>query len=274
MGGLEVYLWSIGATWCGFLTLWLLSGLLKDAGIVDVWWGLGFAFLAWAVLLLTGGDTVHHWVIVGLTSLWGLRLGGYLFYRNVLVHDGEDRRYAAMRKKRPETFFWWSLVWVFSLQALILYIVALPLTAGQIAALDNEGGLRLIQWIGIVLFAVGLIFETVGDWQLTAFKADPANAGKVLDTGLWAWTRHPNYFGDAVVWWGLFLVAVGAAEPLWPGIWWTVIGPVLMTFFLMNVSGVPLLERGMKKTRPDYADYVARTSAFFPWPPKRRRDDP
>ena len=242
------------------LALWLLSLALRDASIVDIFWGFGFVVIGVASFFLTeDGSSARRGLIAVLVSVWGLRLAGYLLWRN--AGHGEDPRYQAMRRHWGARFPWISLVTVFALQGVLMWIVSLPV---QLTMAAPGGALGPLDGLGVALFAVGLCFEAVGDWQLARFKADPANAGHVMDRGLWAWTRHPNYFGDAVVWWGLF--AVAAAVP-WG--WLAAVGPALMTFFLVKVSGAALLERGLARSKPDYADYVARTSGFVPRPPRR-----
>ncbi|MDB5099032.1 MAG: hypothetical protein JWM80_3453 [Cyanobacteria bacterium RYN_339] len=220
--------------------LWLVSLKLKDASIADIFWGLGFVIVAW-----TAGRSP---LLIGMTTVWGLRLALYLAYRN---HGrGEDARYRAMREQNGARWWWQSLIQVFWLQGLLIGIVALPLTAAP-------HPFSILDGVGVALYLVGLGFEAIGDFQLARFKA--GHPGQVMTTGLWRFTRHPNYFGDFCVWWGIFL-ASGAP--------WTVIGPIVMSFLLMRVSGVPLLEKHME-ARPGYADYVRRTSAFFPRPPLR-----
>lgn len=247
------------------LAIWAVSLFLRDVSIVDVFWGPGFVVLAWSSYLQGAGYEPRALLIAGLVTLWGLRLGTYLGAR-WLGHEHEDPRYAAMRSRRGPAFAWQSLYIVFGLQAAILWFVALPI---QVGAVQTEPA-HLTVWdaVGAAVFAVGFCFEAVGDAQLTAFKADPTNAGKVMDRGLWAWTRHPNYFGDALVWWGIFLIAAST-----PAGWWTILSPVLMTYLLVAVSGKPMLERGLRKSRPEYAAYVERVSAFVPLPPKRQRHD-
>ncbi len=237
--------------------LWLLSLRLRDASIVDIAWGPGFVVIAWVAWLIGGGGTRATLVAV-LTTLWGLRLGAYLYWRN--HGKGEDYRYAAMRRRHGERFAAVSLYSVFGLQAMLMWVVSAPVQAVQRAPASELG---LFDALGVFLVLVGLAFETIGDYQLARFKADPGNAGAVMDQGLWGWTRHPNYFGDSTLWWGLacFAFAVGA--------WWSAVGPIVMSLFLLRVSGVTLLERGLTKKKPGYADYIERTSTFFPWPPGR-----
>jgi steroid 5-alpha reductase family enzyme len=259
----EVLLATAAAIAVAMSILWLKSLALRDASIVDIYWGPGFALIAAiAYAVGNGGDPPRRVLSLVLVSLWGLRLGLYLFWRN---HGaGEDYRYQAMRRRHGERFRWVSLATVFGLQGALAWIVSLPV---QVVHVASGGPLGPLDLAGALLFAVGLAFEAIGDWQLARFKADPANRGQVMDRGLWRYTRHPNYFGDALVWWGLFAIAL--ATPAGP---WTLPGPLLMSFLLLRVSGVPLLERGLRKRRPGYAEYAARTSAFFPWPPRPRAD--
>jgi len=239
--------------------LWLASLALRNASIVDVWWGPGIAGLAWVDLAATGAHP-RTLLVACLVTLWALRLGGHLLWRS---HGSpEDPRYAAMRRYHGRRFRWVSLFTVFLLQGALQVAVALPVAV--VAAHPGPLALGWLDVLGAALFAAGLAFETVGDFQLARFRADPRSAGRVMDRGLWAWTRHPNYFGDCLAWWGIW--AVAASTPLGP---WTIVSPLAMTFLLLRVSGVPMLERGLAKTRPGYRDYVARTSAFVPWPPKR-----
>jgi steroid 5-alpha reductase family enzyme len=243
------------------LLLWLLSLRLRDASIVDIWWGPGFAAIAaFTFWLGTDGDPARSRLVLVLAGAWGLRLGAYLFWRN--AGKGEDYRYQAMRRHFGERFPRVSLVRVFGFQGLLMWFISLPLQLAQTGG--STGGLGALDWLGAAVVAAGLLCESVGDFQLARFKADPANAGRVMDRGLWRYTRHPNYFGDCVVWWGLWLVACGA-----PGGVYTLLSPALMTYLLLRVSGVALLERGLVKRKPAYADYIARTSAFVPLPPRR-----
>lgn len=247
---------AIAALGVMFVT-WLISLPARDASLADIAWGLVFVAVAWAVYV-TGERGDASLLAAILVSVWGCRLSGYLAWRN--LGHGEDRRYQAMRAKRPASFWLWSLFGVFCLQAAIAWFVSLPVQS-LATQLDD---LTLLSWIGVGGFIVGLGFEAVGDAQLAAFKRDPANKGKVMERGLWRFTRHPNYFGDAVVWWSLWLVAVGASAG-----WWTLVGPALMTFFLVRVSGAALLESDIAERRPGYAEYIRRTSSFFPLPPKK-----
>jgi len=235
---------------------WLVSLVIHDAGIADVAWGLAFVTIAWTAFL--AGERPDAMLLAAvLTSLWGFRLAIHIGRRN-LGHD-EDRRYGKMREKHAGNFWLWSLFGVFLLQGFLALVVSVPLQS--LGAQDDAIG--WLSWAGVAVFAVGLFFETVGDLQLTAFKQDPDNKGQVMDRGLWRYTRHPNYFGDVTVWWGLWVVAIGSGAA-----WWTLAGPVVMTFFILRVSGVTMLESDMSSRRPGYDEYVRRTSAFIPLPPK------
>ena len=241
------------------LCVWAVSLVLNDVSIVDLVWGTGFVVVAWVSFLLTGMPTPQKWIILGLTSLWGLRLSGYLAWRN--LGKPEDFRYGEMRKRHGSSFPLRSLMIVFGLQGMILWIVSLPLQTGQIS--NNQDRVGILAVIGMVLWGVGFIFESVGDWQLARFKSNLENDGKVMDRGLWRYTRHPNYFGDFLVWWGLYCVSFGRGTA-----WWSVIGPVVMSVFLLRVSGVTLLESSLKTRKKGYESYIRRTNAFFPLPPK------
>ncbi len=241
------------------LSTWVLSLLMKNASIVDIVWGLGFVMVAWVVRASTHANNGRQWLLVAMVSIWGLRLGGYLFWRN--HGNGEDFRYRAMRKHYGPRFGLISLVTVFALQGALMFVVSLPVQLGQADATPNVGA---IAYIGVALWLIGLFFETVGDAQLTRFKADPANSGTVMNTGLWRYTRHPNYFGDACVWWGIGIVAAETGSGAWG-----LIGSLLMTVLVRRVSGVTLLEKSLVKRRAGYDQYVKSTSPFFPRPPKK-----
>ena len=239
---------------------WAASVARRDVSIVDICWSL--TILAAAGVYASGADdlTLRRAVLLVAVGLWAIRLAGYLAWRG--WGAAEDKRYRAMRDRRPR-FRWTSLFVVFWLQAVLAWIVSLPLLA--VMHVEEPGG-PLLDALGALLFLVGLGFETVGDWQMAWFKSDPANRGRVCDRGLWRFTRHPNYFGEAVLWWGLWCLA-GTA----PDAHWTVVGPLLLTWLLLRVSGVRLLESDLLREKPAYRDYVARTSAFLPLPPRRDR---
>ena len=238
------------------LAFWAVSVRKHDVSIVDSLWSLMFLAAAVVYLFLaeTPGDRAP--IVFVLVAVWAVRLSGYITWRN--WGEGEDRRYQQIRARNQPGFTYNSLYLVFGLQAVLAWIISLPL----LLAINSTAPLGVLDLIGLVLFAIGLTFEAVGDWQLARFKQDPDNDGKVLDTGLWRYTRHPNYFGNACLWWGFFAFAWAA------GGWWSVFSPILMTFLLLKVSGVSLLESDISERRPKYRDYIRRTSAFFPWPPK------
>jgi steroid 5-alpha reductase family enzyme len=235
------------------IATWLVSLALRDASIVDIVWGLGFVAVAW-ISVLVGTDDRRSLLVAALTTIWGLRLTFYLAWRN--LGKGEDYRYQAMRRRYGARFGAVSLFVVFGFQGVLMWIVSLPV---QTATGDTTGPLDLL---GILLWTIGIVFETVGDLQLARFKAKPQNKGRVLDTGLWRYTRHPNYFGDFCVWWGIFGIALAG------GAWWSIVGPLVMTALLMRYSGAGLLEKTIGRRRPGYDEYVRRTNAFFPGPPK------
>jgi len=243
----------------GMAGTWLVSLVKRDASVADVFWGLGFVLIALVCCARGAGPPARKILVTGLVALWGLRLSAYLLWRSWAAD--EDYRYRAMRNRYGSRFPWVSLWLVFGLQAALMWVVSLPVQVAQASPLPARLG--PLDAAGAILWMVGVGFEAVGDWQLARFKADPANRGQVMDSGLWAYTRHPNYFGDTLVWWGLFAIALAT-----PSGAWTVVGPVVMTYLLMRLSGVPLLERRLVKTRPAYTDYVRRTSAFVPWPPR------
>ncbi len=240
--------------------LWIVSVLVRDASIVDIFWGPGFVIVAWTVFAVADGTDSRRLLLALLTTVWGVRLGAYLAWRN--LGKGEDYRYQAFRRRYGPRYWLISLFQVFLLQGMFMWVVSLPIQAGQIP--DTPESLGWLAWAGSAVWAVGFLFEAGGDLQLARFKADPTNQGGVMDRGLWRYTRHPNYFGDFLVWWGLFVIALEAR-----GTWWTIAGPLVMSFLLLRVSGVAMLERTITKRRKGYEDYVRRTNAFFPGP---RRD--
>ncbi|HET7386603.1 MAG TPA: DUF1295 domain-containing protein [Nocardioidaceae bacterium] len=232
---------------------------LGKHAVVDVAWGLGFVAVAIASYLLGAerGDPARRVLVLVLTAVWGLRLAAHIGRRN--RGHGEDSRYQALLAKAPGSRTAYAARRIYLPQGLALWFISLPI---QVAAFEPSS-LNVVAWVGCAVWLLGFAFEAVGDAQLHRFRTDPGSKGKVLDTGLWRYTRHPNYFGDASVWWGISLVAFGA----WPGIL-TVLSPLLMTWLLARGTGKPLLEKGMAERRPGYADYVRRTSGFVPLPPR------
>lgn len=244
----------IFAVSAGFI-LWLVSLRLRDSSIVDIFWGPGIAAVVDLVVWLGHSGGTRTSAVLLLVNLWGARLAAHIWSR----HKGEDRRYAAMRNRFGRSWWWVSLPQVFLLQAILIWFVPAPLVA---AVLMGQRPMAWLDYLGIGLAAFGLVFEAIADFQLAAFRADPTNRSKVMDRGLWAWSRHPNYFGDAVLWWGYFAIGFSASH-----MWWLILSPLLVTFLLLQVSGVTLLEDGIERRRPGYAAYKSRVSAFIPWRP-------
>jgi steroid 5-alpha reductase family enzyme len=259
MSRVEVTLPAVAAVAALMIATWVESLRRHDASIVDPVWGPAFVIVALVAALAGNTHADVRWLLLGLTAAWSLRLGWHLARRKVADPD-EDRRYATMRARQGNRFPLWSLRMIFGTQAALVLIVSLPL---QVAA-TRTAALTAAVIPGVVVFLVGLAFEAIGDAQVAAFKADPASVGQVMDRGLWRYTRHPNYFGDCAVWWGLWLVALTAG-----GAWWTAVGPIAMSFVLIRVSGKALLEKDIAQRRPGYAEYIDRTSGFFPRPPRR-----
>jgi steroid 5-alpha reductase family enzyme len=250
---------------CQMILLWLISIPLRNVSIIDIGWGIGFVLVAWIV---SWND-----LLMLMVTAWGIRLAYYLTVRN--LGKPEDYRYAAMRQKHGSSFVWSSLFRVFALQGVIMWIVALPIVTTTVRISVDQPDVvatrsdlilaAIVVGTGLAFWLVGMIFETVSDWQLWEFKSKSWNEGKVLDSGLWRYTRHPNYFGEFLIWWGHWLVSLAMTDPT--KTWWTIISPALMTFLLLKVSGVALLERAMRKRSPEYESYIKRTSTFFPRPP-------
>lgn len=254
----QVALWGLGAVQLLLLGAWVASVVRHDASLVDRLWGLLFVVLVWTYTLLGDGAPTRETIAVVLVTVWGLRLAGYITWRN--RGEGEDPRYARMRERNPDTFAVRSLFTVFWAQGLIAWVVALPLLA--VATDATPAGITWVDGLAILVWTVGFVFEAGGDWQLSRFLADPANRGKVMDRGLWRYTRHPNYFGDATVWWGLGLLGLAT------GAWWALVGPAVMTALIVKVSGVAMTEQAMSEgsRREGHDEYVRRTNAFFPGP--------
>ncbi len=248
-----------------FAGLWGLAQVTRDPSFVDAFWAYGITLMAVSSFLLADGWALRQQVITGLVLVWGLRLGTHMLLR--WRHEGVDRRYgkllADVREKRGWSFGRTTAFFVFAPQAVLMWLTALPAQLGQVS---SDAGFGIAAWIGITMAVIGIVYETVADWQLMRFKSKPENARQVMDQGLWGWSRHPNYFAEAIIWWGIWLIT---AETL-PGLF-AVLGPAFLTFTLTRWSGVPMLETGLAESRPGYADYVARVSPIIPWPPQRPR---
>lgn len=251
---------NLGVILALMVCLWLVSLALRDAGIADIFWGLGFAVIAWATFVQAEGFYGRKLLIAVLVSLWGLRLAAHIAARN--RGKGEDRRYAAWRARYGSNFWWVSLYRVFLVQGVLLWIISLVVQAGESSS--EPARFTWLDGVGALLWMVGFLFEVVADWQLNRFKSEPKNEGKVMDRGLWAYSRHPNYFGESLIWWGFFVMALSNTNNLW-----TVISPITITLLLLKVSGVTLLENTIVERRPGYREYKKRTSTFVPWFPKK-----
>jgi steroid 5-alpha reductase family enzyme len=259
---LDVQAWLVsGAGVAGVAAVaWAIGVIRRDVSIVDSLWSL-FFLLALLVYLAVGGATgPRAWLITAMVAAWALRLSVYITVRN--HGKPEDYRYQAIRRNNEPHFWLKSLFIVFLLQGFLAWVIALP----ALAAVSGQTAPGPLDFMGLALWLVGMFFEVVGDWQLARFRRSGREPGAVLDTGLWRYTRHPNYFGEATLWWGIYLLALSA------GAWWTVFAPVLMTFLLLRVSGVALLEKDIADRRPAYRDYIRRTNAFFPGRPRPLRD--
>jgi len=260
MGLMELILIAGAFIFGMFLLLWIISLPLKNSSIVDIFWGFGFVLTAWVSFFFSpAGFLLRKLILLGLVTIWGFRLSIHILIRN--WGKPEDFRYQKWRTDNGKNWWWKSLFQVFLIQAILMWVISIPLVYVQ----GSQGSAFFTPWDGlaIIVWAIGFFFESFGDLQLTRFRSNPANKGKVLDTGVWRYTRHPNYFGDSTQWWGYYLFAMAC------GGWWTVFGPLIMTIFLLRVSGVALLEKSLSITKPQYKDYIERTSSFIPWIPKK-----
>ena len=259
---LQVYAW-VGLAILAMMTiLWIASLILKNASIVDIFWGAGFVLSNWIAFAVTPGDLSGRRLLISLlVTIWGLRLSGYIFQRN--KGKPEDFRYQKFRADAGAKWWWYSFFQTFLLQGVLMWIISIPLVAAQFA---GPASLTALDIIGALVWAIGFFFESAGDAQLARFRANPANKGKLLNTGVWRYTRHPNYFGDAAQWWGFYLIAASA------GAFWSIYSPILMTLLLLRVSGVALLEKTLANTKPGYQEYIETTSAFVPWFPRKKEN--
>lgn len=240
--------------------LWLLSLPIKNASIVDVFWGLGFIICSWVYFALAPeGYISRKWLLNVLVTIWGLRLALYIFWRN--HGKGEDYRYQKFRSAAGPNWWWQSFFKVFLLQGVLIVLLSTPLLAAHFSPGPNH--LAALDTSGAMIWLVGFCFEALGDLQMARFKSQPANRGQVMNAGLWRYTRHPNYFGEAMMSWGYFFIAAAT------GAYWTIYSPILMTLLLLHVSGVRLLEKTLQEVKPGYKEYQANTNAFVPWFPRR-----
>lgn len=240
--------------------MWLLSLKLINTSIVDIIWGFGFVLVNWIIHLLTPEEFItQKWIINILVTLWGLRLTAHIFLRN--KGKPEDFRNAAWRKQYGQKWWWYSYLQTFMLQSALMLFISAPIIHIQATSIPTNIG--MVEIFGIFIWIIGFFFKNVGDIQLKKFKKDPTNKGKLLNTGVWRYTRHPNYFGDAVQWWGFYLIAAGSTLGFL-----TIFSPIIMTYFLIKVSGVAMLEKSMEEKKPGYKEYMKTTNAFIPWFPK------
>ena len=255
----QIYLLALAAIMSMMTILWLISVKIKNVSIVDLFWGFGFVVAAVVYFIFTDGFETRKILLMTLVAIWGLRLSIYLAWRN--IGKGEDFRYQKFRKDFGENRYWWySFFSVFLLQGFLMWLISVPLLGAQFYAGNSLG---ILDFIGVGIWIIGFVFEAGGDIQLAKFKANPANKGKVLDTGFWHYTRHPNYFGDSAVWFGYGLICLSA------GSYFPILGSILMTALIIKVSGVALLEKTLNTSKPAYQEYVRKTSAFIPWFPKK-----
>jgi steroid 5-alpha reductase family enzyme len=253
----QLLLENAGLIFAAMIGLWAIATVRRDVSLVDVFWGPGFALVTWHSIWQGG-----HWnrsvaLLAVPVTVWAVRLAVHIALRN--RGHAEDRRYQAMRKHHGRRFWWISLFTVFLLQGTLMWWISLPLQIAGFRGTDQPGALAVV---GVVLWLTGFLWEALADWQLTRFRSDPRNHGRVLDQGLWRYSRHPNYFGECVLWWGFWMLSASQSG------WWTILSPLTMTFLLLKVSGVTLLESTMTDRRPEYADYQRRTNAFWPGPPR------
>ena len=239
--------------------LWIVSVIVRNVSIVDLFWGLGFVFIAAFFFFKSEGNGIRKIIVLTLTAIWGMRLSLYLTWRN--AGQEEDFRYRQFRKNFGKNYWWISFFQTFLLQGVLMWLISAPLLGAQYYGPEKNPG--ILDFIGIFFWLTGFIFEAGGDYQLAVFKADRSNKGKVLNRGFWRYTRHPNYFGDACVWWGFGIICISAGSYL------PALGSVLMTALIIKVSGVALLEKSLKDKKPEYSEYIRKTSAFIPWFPKK-----
>jgi steroid 5-alpha reductase family enzyme len=256
----QIYLLGLAVILSMMILLWLISIQIKNVSIVDLFWGSGFILAGLVYFLKTDGFASRKILLLVLVIIWGLRLSIYLAWRN--IGKGEDFRYQKFRKEYGENRYWWiSFFQTFLLQGILMWLISAPLLGAQYYAPADHLGIPDL--IGVFLWILGFVFEAGGDVQLARFRADPANKGRVLDKGFWRYTRHPNYFGDAAVWCGFGFICLSAGSYL------PVLGSVLMIALIIRVSGVALLEKSLKTSKPEYLEYIRKTSAFIPWFPKK-----
>jgi steroid 5-alpha reductase family enzyme len=257
---IQIYLFALAVILAMMFILWIVSIPLKNVSIVDLFWGFGFVVACSVFFLKADGFEMRKILLSAMVFIWGMRLSLYLAWRN--LGKGEDFRYKKFRQDYGENRYWWiSFFQTFLLQGILMWLISLPLLGAQYSSHHNA--LNIFDFLGVFIWLIGFIFEAGGDFQLSRFKSNPANKGKVLNKGFWYYTRHPNYFGDAAVWCGYALLSIAAGSYI------PVLGSVLMIILIIKVSGVALLEKNLKESRPEYKNYIEKTSAFIPWFPKK-----
>jgi steroid 5-alpha reductase family enzyme len=242
-----------------YFNLWFIISLIKKRNdVADVAWGLGFVVLAWVSLLMSNNFQLRTWLVTLLVSVWGIRLFWHIYSRN--KKKSEDPRYAKWRRDWGKWFLLRSYFQIYILQGTLLFLIALPIL---FINKNSTSTINSLDFLGLIIWIIGFYFEVLGDAQLRNFIKNPANKGKIITSGLWKYSRHPNYFGEVLLWWGIWLIAFSL-----PNGWFTVIGPITITFLILKVSGVPMLEKQLEK-KPGFAEYRKKVSIFLPLPPKK-----
>lgn len=242
-----------------YMTLWFgISVVKKRNDVADIAWGLGFVLITWISFAVSGSSSIFGIVIGILVTIWGVRLAWHIYARN--KGKTEDYRYLAWRKEWGRWFYFRSYVQVYLLQGVLLYFIVFPVVLFNLHPGTTIFGFT--EYVGVLIWGIGFFFESVGDAQLVAFMRDPRNKGAIMKSGLWRYTRHPNYFGEVTQWWGIWLITLNSLYG-----WYGIIGPVVITILILRVSGIPMLEKKMEQN-PQYVEYKRRTSKFFPLPPK------
>lgn len=257
----SIFLYNLALICSVMFSGWIFSLIKKQVTHIDSIWGLGFIIIAWNTLYWTQNFTTRSILIAILVTIWGLRLSTHLTLRN--WGKGEDRRYNAWRKKNKQRFWIISLFKVFLLQAVFLWVISLVIQYGISRSLVQE--ITIFEITGIIIWTIGILIESFADWQLKQFLANPTNAGKVMNKYLWKYSRHPNYFGETLIWWGMFILVQSTVNSLW-----TIISPLVITFTLLKLTGVTLMEKDIVNFKPKYREYIQTTSSFIPWFPKKK----
>jgi len=253
------YFLTLGLLLLFYMSAWFVLSLVKKRNdVADVAWGLGFVLLVWVSFFVGEAESIRGFLVGLLVSIWGIRLAWHIHRRN--KGKTEDYRYAKWREEWGKWFYLRSYLQVYFLQGALLFLIVLPILFINKGAGQDLG---VLDFVGLAVWILGFVFESVGDAQLARFIKDPANKGKLMQSGLWQYARHPNYFGEVLMWWGLWIIALSVPNGLYG-----IIGPLTITFLILKVSGIPMLEKRMEEN-PEFVEYKKRTSKFFPLPPKR-----